>query len=291
MLPNLERESSARTPATAKGFCDRTKNAFCQRCLIFAVVWLLAGAPAGIQAQTAVVPMARPITSLRDAAAAGDAEAQLLLGRKLQSGVDTEKNAEEGAQWIKKAADQGLGEAEYEYSIDMLLGIGVSKDLDGSRLWQQKAAEHDVANAQYSFGLSLIDNLKHPQFDTGLFWLSKAATHGHPMAQEDLALLLLDGSAGKRDVAQAQKWFREAASHDRRRAQLELARLLSKDKHAQPSEAYFWALLATRKKSEGILVALNLAKQLTAQEKENIRAKVEKWQPAPVTCDCVNLLY
>src|SRR5213075_956557 len=48
------------------------------------------------------------IEALRNAAESGDAKAQFYLGCLYQRGADVERNREQAARWMGKAAEQGL---------------------------------------------------------------------------------------------------------------------------------------------------------------------------------------
>ncbi|KAJ3093792.1 hypothetical protein HDU96_002027 [Phlyctochytrium bullatum] len=89
----------------------------------------------------------------RQAANAGEPEAQYMLGlmlRKGEGGVG--KNLSESIQWLRNSARQGHTEALFEVGIAYESGIGVPIDFDKAQKWFAKAAKsgHELASQKLS---------------------------------------------------------------------------------------------------------------------------------------------
>jgi TPR repeat protein len=81
-----------------------------------------------------------------DQARWGEAEAQYSVGMMYLAGQGVEKNPEEGASWIKKAADQGHAYAIFKMGELYESGIGVAKDVARSAAYYKQAAEKGIGN-------------------------------------------------------------------------------------------------------------------------------------------------
>ena len=111
---------------------------------------------------TAWFTIEQPIISPRSAhtaislpharAAAGDADAQLILGLRYAEGDGVIKNDKEATKWFALAAKQGLTEAQYHYGRALLKGRGVVQDYRAAFSWIEKAAQRGYPKAQFDLG-------------------------------------------------------------------------------------------------------------------------------------------
>jgi uncharacterized protein len=212
------------------------------------VVWMvMAGLACAAQARP-VLDRSTPVATLQAAAERGDRDAQLMLGERLQAGLDVPRDDAAGAGWIREAAEHGLGRAQYALGMIMISGRGVPRDPSGTIAWLRKAADQGVVDAQYELGMALIDfgRADRPGFDLGLPWIRKAAENGSRLAQVQLADMLARGFGVVPDLAAATEWYRRAAEHGSVRAHWQLARSRA-DRHGAPrddDEARFHLLAA-----------------------------------------------
>ena len=65
-----------------------------------------------------------------------------------QNGVGLEPNALEAANWMSKAAKQGLLAAQYEYAVMLMRGLGLKDDENKAIPYLQTAAEKGIPGAQ-----------------------------------------------------------------------------------------------------------------------------------------------
>ena len=91
------------------------------------------------------------------AAERGHVMCQFLVGQALLRGVEgTPINLEEGASWMKRAADAGFDEAQAHLGLCYLAGHGVSQNYYEALRWSLAAAEKGNAWAQYRAAYIII---------------------------------------------------------------------------------------------------------------------------------------
>jgi len=88
------------------------------------------------------------ISVLRKSAEAGDAEAQLVLGKRCKSGSGVAQSHEQAAHWYCKAAEQGHAKAQCCLALCYSKGEGVEKSDEQAIYWFGKAAEQGNEDAQ-----------------------------------------------------------------------------------------------------------------------------------------------
>ncbi len=144
-------------------------------------------------------------------------DAQYELGLQLKQLASTEKEAELSAEyielaawWFQSSALQGNHLAQYE-----LLEMYDYSDSTYLRfLWTNKSAEQGNADAQYRLAeLWYLEDDVPPQFgdefnENAIKWYELAAKQGHPKAQYELGMLLLENED---DFEKALKWIKLAA--------------------------------------------------------------------------------
>ena len=79
---------------------------------------------------------------------AKDAEAQLNLGNYLLDGRGGPVDKEQGAEWLRKAAEQGLPEAMYNLGLCYHFGYGVEKSSFRAYSWVRDAERAGYAPAK-----------------------------------------------------------------------------------------------------------------------------------------------
>jgi TPR repeat protein len=158
-------------------------------------------------------PSAADVAELRNIAAAGNAQAQFLLGGLYYHGEGVPQDLAEAARLYRLAADQGNAEAQNAIGFQYLQGMGAARD-----------------DAQAAY------------------WFGKAAEQGHPGALTHLGRLSLSGRGVTRDVAEAARLFKLAAEQGVPQAQrmLRLLYATSPDLGRGKLFAYMWADIAAR---------------------------------------------
>ncbi|HEX4943954.1 MAG TPA: tetratricopeptide repeat protein [Usitatibacteraceae bacterium] len=137
------------------------------------------------------------IASLRKAADAGHAKAQVLLGSILEA---SQQDAD-AARYLALAADQGDAEGAYLLATLYSAGQGVDRDPAKARQLLEKAAAvghrdsvFAIATAYLGGGLGLADADRASA--QALAWIRKAADGGHLPSLDRLALAYRKGELG-----------------------------------------------------------------------------------------------
>ena len=175
--------------------------------VVFAAVFIAAQLAAAAQSFGG-----RTLDELKQAAADGDVQAQLLLGDALLNGKGTKKDPVEGVAWIRKAAEQGAPDAYYILGICHDIGSGVERSVVQATDWYRKAAEAGIVDAQYNLadcylrGEGVEKNVKE-----AVKWLERAAEKGDVAAVAQLGFIYLNDTFGVRDPAKAATYLRKAA--------------------------------------------------------------------------------
>lgn len=85
---------------------------------------------------------------LREAAEAGDADAQFRLAQTLFNGPEAVRDEAQARIWLNRAAEQGHADAQFMLGTMYQHGRGVERDLAAARSWFQRAAASGHTGAQ-----------------------------------------------------------------------------------------------------------------------------------------------
>ncbi len=149
---------------------------------------------------------------LRDATAAGQANAQYELATRLFEGRGVPKDQPAAARWFERAALAGLAPAQYRLGSLYEKGIGVNRDPAAAKRWYLKAAE--AGNARAAHNLAVMDTdpgAGEPNDLEAAKWFRRAAELGVRDSQYNLAILYARGLGVEKDLGQAWLWFAAAA--------------------------------------------------------------------------------
>lgn len=103
----------------------------------------------------------------------------------------TEPQPIKAAEWLEKAAGQGIPTAQNNLGLLYLRGEGVDEDPQTAARWLGAAANAGLAESQCRLGLMYERGRGVDQDSkTACMWLSLAAERGHARAAERLATLL-----------------------------------------------------------------------------------------------------
>lgn len=186
------------------------------------------------------LPQLSPLDRLKNQARAGDPQAQLELAKSLQAS----QRLEEAAAWLSKAAAAGNVEAQFILGNCLLEGRGVPVDIfqaralfqaaanQGHRLAPQalpqidahvaklraaarelhQAADAGNAEAQYNLGLQYSRGTFAPADPrAAIHYLEKAANQNHAAAQVALFVIFEQGKGVQPDLARSRFWLGKAA--------------------------------------------------------------------------------
>ncbi|RCK78856.1 MAG: hypothetical protein OZSIB_1006 [Candidatus Ozemobacter sibiricus] len=196
----------------------------------------------------------RDYAALRQAAEAGDPDAQFQVGAKYYFGAGLPLNKEEAARWFRRAAQKehplaryfltlvyarhedrealaaaaANGNAEAQYQLGTLYHFGrqATRDFTEAARWYRLAAQQGHSMAQYQLGaLAFAQN----RFPEAVDWLQKSAAQGNPLAQYNLGILYMTGRGVERRRDEAERLLRRVAEKGGVLAQAQLAGLLMDD--------------------------------------------------------------
>ena len=121
-------------------------------------------------------------------------------------------NKEEGAEWMKKSAQQGLSVAEHMMGTVFRNGYGVDKNTDAAFFWEVIAAVKGNIPAQVQVGLShaLAD-----KYDMAIEMFRKAAAAGSSDAYIYLGMCYEEGLGVDRDLDEALRLYDWSFERDR----------------------------------------------------------------------------
>ncbi|MFO0929490.1 MAG: hypothetical protein U0736_21085 [Gemmataceae bacterium] len=156
---------------------------------------------------------AKGLSRTRQLAAAGDPDAQRLLGDAYRLGMGTEKNEREAVRWYQQAADQGHAPSQLNLGWCYEWGVGVNKNPSAAFRWYRKAAEADTALGQFYLGRCYEGGLWVSKDEKeAAAWYHKSAAQQYALAQYQLGVLYSSGRGVGKDLAQAVGWLRKAAA-------------------------------------------------------------------------------
>ena len=149
---------------------------------------------------------------IREAAEAGLAEAQAVLGQMLLDGAEVAKDARAGFGWFMRAAAQG-----HLASLNMVgrcyeLGWGVAPDPARAAECFRIAAERGLTEAMYNHATQLaLGRGVEQDRPTALAWLRRAAARGFAKAENFVGSFHEDGWATPVDPLAAAQCYARAA--------------------------------------------------------------------------------
>lgn len=164
-----------------------------------------------------------PFTKIKKAAEAGNADAQVELGRiydyKFKE-YNIEQNDAEAFKWYKKAAEQGNPAGMENLAISYEYGGKVPKDYSEALKWHLKAAEKGYISAQYNLGEIYYNPIVNTyvnysgiikqDYTKAFEWFKKAATTD-ATAQYRLGYMYEYGLGVSQNYSEAMKWYKKAS--------------------------------------------------------------------------------
>lgn len=158
-------------------------------------------------------PPVRDVVAYRQAAEAGNPDAQYSLGVMYQFGMGTKQNLPAALQWYRKAVEQNDARSQYALGLMYYTGNGVKQDVAEAVKLYKLAAEQGHTEAQRSLGIVFANGAEFIEQDdnAALQWFTKAAEQGDAEAQYRLGTLYKVTKSGFRNAHKAAEWFTKAA--------------------------------------------------------------------------------
>jgi TPR repeat protein len=184
------------------------------------------------------------------AANAGDPGAMFKYALLLMEGRDVPRDKKKSEELMKKAADLGNPSAEFNYGQLLVADMPGERGLRAALPYYEKSAEQGIADAQYALSQIYlnVDGIDENKRAKARDWLLRAARAGFDTAQLDLAIWLVDGIGGDRNLDEGFKWMRRAAEGGNVVAQNKLSHLYVNaiGTRPDPIEAAKWYVLSRR---------------------------------------------
>ncbi|MBW9065225.1 sel1 repeat family protein [Rhizobium herbae] len=184
------------------------------------------------------------------AANAGDPGAMFKYALLLMEGRDVPRDKKRSEELMKKAADLGNSSAQFNYGQLLVADMPGERGLKAALPYYEKSAEQGIADAQYALSQIYlnVDGIDDNKRAKARDWLLRAARAGFDTAQLDLAIWLVDGIGGDRNLEEGFKWMRRAAEGGNVVAQNKLSHLYVNaiGTRPDPVEAAKWYVLSRR---------------------------------------------
>lgn len=181
---------------------------------------------------------------------AGNPAAMFKYSLILMEGRTVPRDRKRSEELMKKAADLGNALAQFNYGQLLVADMPGPKGLKAAQPYYEKSATQGVADAQYALSQIYlnVDGIDEAKRETARQWLTRAAKAGYDTAQLDLAIWLVDGVGGDRNLEEGFKWMRRAAERGNVVAQNKLSHLYINaiGTRPDPIEAAKWYVLSRR---------------------------------------------
>ena len=148
----------------------------------------------------------------REAALAGNLDAQFRLAKLVSSGAKGLKaDKVAAARLLQAAAQKGHAPSENLYGTVLENGDGVPKDLKAASEMFHKAAEHGFAEGQNNYGVMLLRGLGvERNLDEAFGWFKKSADQNYGWALNNLGGMYEQGWGTAKDLSKAKELYQNA---------------------------------------------------------------------------------
>lgn len=183
------------------------------------------------------------IKLIKLAAKKGVSSAAEALALAYRDGEGVRKNYKLAVKWFLVAAEKGLPESMYCLYLRYKYGQGVNQNMSEAMDWLIRAANAGHAISQrilgkcYYYGDQGLPEDKHLAFE----YCFKSAQQNDAEAAYCVALFYIEGDVVYKNLNAAKSWLIRAANQDYATAQLDLARILLREKtETSYKEAIEW---------------------------------------------------
>lgn len=136
----------------------------------------------------------------------GCTDALLYLSSIYLKGKGVRKDAEKGMHYLELATEAGSIRASIDYAEHLWKGANIDKDIPHAVAVLKKLND---SNAFYMLGEIFKENM---EYEKAFEYYLKGSEGNHVYAQYSVALAYATGQGTKRDMQEAKKWLRSAAS-------------------------------------------------------------------------------
>jgi uncharacterized protein len=163
----------------------------------------------------------------RQAALAGNMEAQYLLAKLIGKGVPgLSIDAADGIKLLQSAAEKNYAPAQNELGLRYQKGTGLAASATEAAKWYEKASQLNHVPAHVNLGLLLVKGDGVPQdFPRAIKLFEKASEAGDPWGLNNLGSMYEMGWGVAKDIDKAKQLYGQAAAKGNTMAPLNLSRL------------------------------------------------------------------
>jgi TPR repeat protein len=222
--------------------------------------------------------------ALRADADAGNASAQVMLGRVRRDPRNPDRDLADAFAWFQIAAEAGNAEGRYWMGVMAKRGEGTTKDVTQAIAWWRQAAEAGYAPAMgilastYAAGADVDKDMVE-----AVHWARAGAMKQEMVSQSILGRAYMLGEGGlARDFGQFLHWTRLAARQGERNAQAVLGRIYLNGLGVPQDyvQAHFWFnLAAARGHAASAKQREEVAKKMTPQQLAEAQRLAAAWRP------------
>ncbi|MGC1181544.1 tetratricopeptide repeat protein [Legionella sp.] len=149
-----------------------------------------------------------------------------------------EKDPQQAVIWFKQAASAGDVNAQMFMAAAYLYGIGVKKNKDTASRYYIDAAKNGNSIAQFTLAEDFINSRNSSNNKLGLIWLNKAANNGNPQALTKLGDLYISGKLVEHNAAKGMELLNQAVAQGFAPAMVKLSKIALEQN--QKDEALQW---------------------------------------------------
>ena len=188
-------------------------------------------APVSVPTQTTGSPRDTDLNALRGRAAAGDAQAQFVLGNRYFKGDGVDQDYGQAVLWYTQSANQGYAAALNQLGYMHQNKAGLPLDDRLALKYYRAAAKKGYAQAEYNMGVMYqhgVGVMAKVDDKQAFQWYLKAANQNFAEAETDVGYFYQRGWGVKLDYAQALTWYQRAASQGSSNAEVNLGFMAEK---------------------------------------------------------------
>ncbi|MBZ5494180.1 MAG: sel1 repeat family protein [Acidobacteriia bacterium] len=131
------------------------------------------------------------VAALTQRAEAGEAQAQVELGRAYEDGKDVPQDYAKAVEWFRKSAEQGNAQAQNSLGVMYAQGRGVQGDREEAIRWYRKAAKQNSPEAIYNIAISYYNGEGvEANLNDAATWMMVASRKGDAQATEALKQII-----------------------------------------------------------------------------------------------------
>ncbi|EBZ4937822.1 sel1 repeat family protein [Salmonella enterica subsp. enterica serovar Java] len=159
-------------------------------------------------------------STLKKEASSGSVDAQYKLGKTYML---TSGDYSKAFYWLNKSAEQGNIEAQYNVGLLYYYGQGVKRNVNESIMWWRKASEAGHPIAQNDLAMMYKNETPITKCGEIVSLLNQSAKRGYELAYLNIGNLYSSGVCVDKQMREAIKWWEKASEKNNGQAEFNLA--------------------------------------------------------------------